>query len=262
MGTFVDFLCIRRKRNSHPLCDYLHYLSLWKGGIERDTFDGGANLVCHGIHTHVFHVDQTDHGFLLCITRVFIHRLLPLFRKPNTFNFHNGGRLETKSLAPSGYHTMQALMSMVVSVAGFTTPGIISAFVLRKPEEVDASSDNREFAPWALFAPVLSLIVLVGLLYMHWIKKPLETTAKEEVDETSSLMDTTPLKWSRKDYSVPSFDPKTIAARRECLTLMCIPQITYEDFQEEENHGRRTSTGSIPVVHADGYQQTRKSYFF
>jgi len=160
--------------------------------------------------------------------------------------------------------TMQALMSMVVSVAGFTTPGVISAFILRKPEEVDASSDRREFTPWALFAPILSLTVLAGLIYVHWIKRPLETAPKEDVIESTGLLgDGRPPPWTRENYHVPSFDPRTTAARRESLCLMNIPQITYEDFQESENHkARRFSTGGLPVGHADGYQQTRKSYLF
>ena len=165
--------------------------------------------------------------------------------------------------------TMQAIMSMVVSIAGFTAPGIISAFILRKPNEVDASSDKREFTPWALFAPVLSLLVLAGHLYVQWIKQPLEKAeipvdSKEGTgkDETSSLLDQKSLEWSRETYHVPSFDSKTTAQRRESVTVMGIPQVTYEDYQECTNHIKfRQSTGSIPIIHAAGHRQERMSFF-
>eukprot|EP00977_Amphora_coffeiformis_P003154 scaffold586_cov155-Amphora_coffeaeformis.AAC.15 len=172
--------------------------------------------------------------------------------------------VDSKPSLRNSQGTMQALMSMVVSVAGFTTPSFISSFVLRKPEEVDASSDSREFTPWALFAPLLSLTVLAGLLYVHWIKKPLETTPEKEVGESTDLLgDGRPPKWTRETYCVPSFDPQTTAARRESLCLMHIPQITYDDFQEAKNYrARRSSTGSVSIGHAHGYGQTRKSYFF
>lgn len=67
------------------------------------------------------------------------------------------------------YHGfMQAVLSMAASVAGFTTPGIVAAYVLRSPEEVLASSDLRELTPYSLFAPTLSLVVLLGVLYLRW----------------------------------------------------------------------------------------------
>lgn len=153
--------------------------------------------------------------------------------------------------------TMQAVMSMVVSTAGFATPGLISAFVLRTPEEVDASSDKREFTPWALFAPTLSLVVLAGHLYVQWIKKPLDQQIKKKTDgpagETTGLLDSldedssVDIPWSRERYQVPDFDPRTTAARRESLMLMgVIPQITFEDYKEAEAHEhQRYSTGSM-----------------
>ena len=67
------------------------------------------------------------------------------------------------------YHGfMQAVLSMAASVAGFTTPGIVATYLLRSPEEVLASSDLRELTPYSLFAPALSLVVLIGVLYLRW----------------------------------------------------------------------------------------------
>lgn len=67
------------------------------------------------------------------------------------------------------YHGfMQAVLSMAASVAGFTTPGIVAAYLLRSPKEVLSSSHLRELTPYTLFAPALSLLVLLGVVYLRW----------------------------------------------------------------------------------------------
>ena len=67
------------------------------------------------------------------------------------------------------YHgSMQAVLSMAASVAGFTTPSFVAKFCLRSPEEVLASSDGRELTPYSLFAPAMSLLVLMGIGYAHF----------------------------------------------------------------------------------------------
>lgn len=66
------------------------------------------------------------------------------------------------------YHGfLQAVLSMAASVAGFTTPGLVAAYMLRSPEEVLSSNDLRELTPVSLFAPALSLAVLLGMLYLR-----------------------------------------------------------------------------------------------
>lgn len=62
--------------------------------------------------------------------------------------------------------TMQAIIGMMSSIAGFTAPGLIAAFVLRTPEGVSTSNDQRELTLWALVAPALSLITLDAFLFI------------------------------------------------------------------------------------------------
>lgn len=181
--------------------------------------------------------------------------------------------IDSKPTLRHNQGSMQAVMSMVVSVAGFTAPGIISSFILRTPSEVEESNDGREFSPWALFAPALSLLVLTGHLYVQWVKKPLDKKpvvidTAAEPSETSSLltMETSaelqPRRWSRDVYCVPSFSAKTTAQRRESQTVMGIPQFSYEDYLEcHAQMHRRQSTGSVPVIHAPGHRQERMSHF-
>ena len=70
--------------------------------------------------------------------------------------------------------TMQAILGMAASVAGFVTPSFVASMVLRHAEQVEASSDGRELTPWALYAPVLSTIVFLGLSYVRCVQKPLD----------------------------------------------------------------------------------------
>ena len=66
------------------------------------------------------------------------------------------------------YHgSMQAVLSMAVSVAGFVTPGIVATLCLRDPEDVVASTDQRELTTFSLFAPALSLLTLAGMIYLR-----------------------------------------------------------------------------------------------
>ena len=63
--------------------------------------------------------------------------------------------------------TMQAVLSIAASVAGFTTPSFVAAFCLRPPADAATSTDQRELTLYALVGPLLSSLVLVGIGYLH-----------------------------------------------------------------------------------------------
>ena len=142
--------------------------------------------------------------------------------------------------------SMQAIMSMGASVAGFAAPGLIATYVLRTPEEVAASKDQREFTAWALFAPLFSAIVLSGTLYLTLCRaesKEVEQELPEEEeeltpDETTKLLEAV----GPMGFNVPAeLHPRVQAYRRHSITLMGIPQVSFEQ--------------EVPKV-------TRKSVFF
>jgi Major Facilitator Superfamily len=82
--------------------------------------------------------------------------------------------------------TMQALISMSASVAGFVAPGLIASYVLRSPSIVQNSTDQREFTPWALIAPCFSLLSFLGVLYLAYTRShDKETTSSS--DETTRI---------------------------------------------------------------------------
>jgi MFS family permease len=132
------------------------------------------------------------------------------------------------------YHqgTLQAILSMAASVAGFVAPGIIAGFILRTPEEVAASQDHRELTHYALFAPLLSLITLAGVIYLRVSQKEvlgIRLSSKEEAfaKEEDALL--APKKRPSRRATEPnfSFHPKTEADRRASTTVMGIPLFSY-----------------------------------
>ena len=146
--------------------------------------------------------------------------------------------------------TMQAILSMVASVAGFVAPGVISSYILRKPEEVAASSDGREFTVYALFAPIFSACVLI--LFLYQLATRVAPTEEEKAERVSLMSG---------ESSTTEFDPRTEAWRRQTVTFMGIPQITFHHTATDEI--RRTSTGmmlplsdSLLAQEAAGRRQT------
>lgn len=108
--------------------------------------------------------------------------------------------VDSKPALKRSQGSMQAVLSMGASVAGFVAPGLIAAYCLRHPDEVDASKDKRELSPWSLIAPLLSLLTLLGVAFVTIMNKRKATKAiaeqeteisKEEeksLGETSTLL--------------------------------------------------------------------------
>lgn len=141
--------------------------------------------------------------------------------------------------------TMQAVMSMSASVAGFVAPGLLASFALRSPDEVSESDDKRAFAPFALFAFFLSIALLVGFVLLR-----LKHGADDTVDESGADADesTKLIAASQADVSESSSQelhhPRIKAYRRQTVSLMGIPQITFggSDDGEHEDMEHRTIT--------------------
>ncbi|GKY95224.1 hypothetical protein MPSEU_000485400 [Mayamaea pseudoterrestris] len=116
--------------------------------------------------------------------------------------------------------TMQALMSMTASVAGFAAPDLIAAYILRSPDEVADSDDERELTYYALFAPILSLITYFGVVYVEFAYPEVtcKTPAETEVEEQQALLG---------NAEGDDVDPGMVADRRNIVTLMHIPQVSF-----------------------------------
>ena len=149
---------------------------------------------------------------------------------------------------------MQAVMSMAASVAGFAAPGLIAAFVLRTSDQIEASADHRAFTPWALFAPVCSIIVLVGFLYMGYFAPAAPATpegvdwdqviAEGEEDKEKVPTERTSLLAGGvlpHGLEIPRhFHPLTEAHRRQTITIMGVPQISFHSSVDKRKISRHT----------------------
>lgn len=124
---------------------------------------------------------------------------------------------------------MQSVLSMVTSIAGFTTPTVIAAFVIRSPEDVDASDDKHELTPLALYIPVVSGICIFGLwrAYLKEMQYRAEVKKQEEakaavsrLSETTSLLENRAQRKSSVLEIDQAFSKRTEVSRRQSVEVM------------------------------------------
>ncbi|CAJ1970146.1 unnamed protein product [Cylindrotheca closterium] len=163
----------------------------------------------------------------------------PFIASPNRSNFTKA--VMDQPALESSQATMQAILSMFSSVAGFTTPGFVAAYVIRSPEQVYASADNRELTSLALYAPVLCALSLVGLSYAAWKKGDDNEMAEDEYEGTVPG-EGTPLvvkgsSMARKKSSVAglnqAFGRSNVVARRSSVEIMGMPA-GFDTLDEQE----------------------------
>jgi len=102
--------------------------------------------------------------------------------------------VDSKPALDTHHGMLQAVLSMGASVAGFVAPGLLAAFVLKRPDELEGSVHERVLTAGALFAPVLSLLTLAcHLRVQSQLPKQLKTDAAAKNDmsptEKSPLTD-------------------------------------------------------------------------
>jgi len=103
--------------------------------------------------------------------------------------------------------SMQAMLSMMASVAGFLTPGLVAAYCLRKPEFIDLSEDHREMSKWTLVAPCLSLLTFMGVVIIQI--SPLQNVQKLSDEEDSSINDISAKETELVNESTPLVETKS-----------------------------------------------------
>jgi hypothetical protein len=82
----------------------------------------------------------------------------------------------------SSHAVMQAVLSMAISVAGFVTPSLVAAYVVRSPEQVAASRDHRELTPLALYVAIFPIFILFGLYRQHHKQKRILASQPSDVE--------------------------------------------------------------------------------
>lgn len=167
----------------------------------------------------------------------------PFMAAPTRSIFTQG--VSTKPALNNFRGTMQALLSMGASIAGFLTPGFVAKYCLRHSDEVEASSDGREMSVWSLFAPFLSIVTLAGLGYMHLVSKPhvddqgavlfdsLTTDEEKLLSETSDLLMSSTKRRTSASAKETSFriSSRVAVHRQSACSFMGITQPSYEHME-------------------------------
>jgi hypothetical protein len=137
---------------------------------------------------------------------------------------------------------MQAIMSMGASMGGFVAPSLVAAFVMRSPEDVEASSHHRELTPAAWYVPISSAMCILALWYQSIVTKRREKTtpdaASSEPSERTQLLSA--IGRERRRSSVleigQEFSRENEVNRRSSTEIMGVP---FPFNTNEENEARQ-----------------------
>lgn len=128
--------------------------------------------------------------------------------------------------------SMQALLSMFASFAGFTAPGLIAAYVLQNPDEVENSKHHRELSPYALVAPLVMALVLVGVIVMYCQGTSPNTLEEDDDDDAAANEETgllSPDSAEQRCSKIRRFSSKCEVDRRTSTALMGMVQQSMYD---------------------------------
>lgn len=89
---------------------------------------------------------------------------------------------------------LQSIYGQAFTLAGVVGPIFVGSYVLRDSNEVSFLSSPHELTPWAWYVPILSSIVIIGLLYEEFVLlKDKPKDAAEDDDDVTSPDETTKL---------------------------------------------------------------------
>ena len=96
----------------------------------------------------------------------------------------------TNNELEGSYEIMMSLLNQSATFAGFIAPTLVAMFILRHPEDIAASTDKLKMTKGALYVPILSALIIAGLIYQHFIELRDE---EESADDTGAVSESTML---------------------------------------------------------------------
>jgi len=138
--------------------------------------------------------------------------------------------------------SMMGYMNQARSLANFISPTLISMFVLRDHAEIDTSLNKKYLTAGALYAPILSSILLAGLLW-HFFFTDLPTKRESNNDtdavseNTTLLSNNAAMKSSRSSRIAISdrFSLPSESYRRMSVEIMGVPNPVETKYEMELN---------------------------
>jgi len=189
--------------------------------------------------------EGTDIGYLhlalpLCLDMFSYPFIGPANRSIFTKAIHDNPELE-------GCHGMlMGLINQAAALSGIMAPTLISLFVLRNQEEIDATPDNQhQVTLGVMYAPLFALLVLLGLMYQYIKTKNDDNTSDTTdgvSDESTTLLLSNDGDSSKKKKSLPrasiveisdTFSIQSEANRRMSVECMGIPNPVETKYEQE-----------------------------
>ena len=112
--------------------------------------------------------------------------------------------------------------------------------MVRTPEEVEASKDNRELTPWALYVSVLPVFILFGLYILHRKEQRLEAEAAaaeglEPNEQTGLLAKAAEKRRSSVVTIDQTFSRTSEVARRASVEIMGLTAFDTKEEKEDRD---------------------------
>lgn len=154
---------------------------------------GNFCFVVGGVITYYFWtIDATSFQFVvpIMIVSLTFPFIVPANRSKFTKAVHSRPELE------NSHGVMQSLLNQALTIGGVISPNFVTAFILRSPKEMELIDSPYELSLWAWCIPILSTIIIIGLLYEEVILGKNELGLYE--DESIADLDDAPVTESSK----------------------------------------------------------------
>mmetsp|Transcript_28743 Transcript_28743/g.32250 ORF Transcript_28743/g.32250 Transcript_28743/m.32250 type:complete len:253 (+) Transcript_28743:398-1156(+) len=189
--------------------------------------------------------EGTDIGYLhlalpLCLDMFSYPFIGPANRSIFTKAIHDNPELE------GSHGVLMGLINQAAALSGIMAPTLISLFVLRNQEEIDATPDNQhQVTLGVMYAPLFALLVLLGLMYQYIKTKNDDNTSDTTdgvSDESTTLLLSNDGDSSKKKKSLPrasiveisdTFSIQSEANRRMSVECMGIPNPVETKYEQE-----------------------------
>eukprot|EP00985_Skeletonema_marinoi_P027282 scaffold22167_cov142-Skeletonema_marinoi.AAC.3 len=157
---------------------------------------GNGFFVLAGISTYLDWRADTATAITFSIPLVLITFVYPFTSPANQSSFNKAVFSRPEIAGSIG--VLQSIYVQAATIAGIVGPPFVTSYVLRDPKDITLSSPYA-LSPWALYVPISSFLLILGLLYEEFVlgknelgllpDKAKEATEDEvSPDETSKLV--------------------------------------------------------------------------
>ena len=209
------------------------YLSTLKITDFSFIFIGNAAMVVAGLLTYFWWRLDTASVLAFSLPLLLVYFFYPFSGPANQSSYTKAVFTHPETADSVGL--FQSIFTQAYTIAGIIGPPLVTKFVLRDPEDIDMNSPV-ETTPWALYVPIASLLMIVGLFYEEFVLGKNELGLLKSKPEEAANDD---------DKVVPDETSGLVADKRKKSTRQSIVEIN-QVFSRKYEVDRRMST-EIPI---------------